>query len=45
MCLNENATPEMKCYVAGLWPDAAKEKDNVRARDPRHAGNARPRDA
>ena len=32
MCFNENATPEMTGYVAGLWPDAIKEKDNVRAR-------------
>ena len=45
MCENKNATPEMTGYVAGLWPDAAKEKDKVRARDPRRAGNARPRDA
>ena len=31
MCDNEKATPEMTGYVAGLWPDAIKEKDDVRA--------------
>ena len=45
MCENKNATPEMTRYVYDLWPDAIKEKDSVRARDPRRAGNVRPRDA
>ena len=31
MCENENATPEMTRCVYDLWPDAIKEKDNVRA--------------
>ena len=43
MCKNKNATLEITRCVGG--PDAAKEKDEVRARDPRRAGNARPRDA
>ena len=30
LCENEKATDEMLRYVGGLWPDAAKEKDNVR---------------
>ena len=32
MCKNKNATLEMLRYVYDLWPDAAKEKDSVRAR-------------
>ena len=31
LCKNEKATDEMLRYVGGLWPDAAKEKDDVRA--------------
>ena len=31
LCMNEKATDEMLRYVGGLWPDAAKEKDKVRA--------------
>ena len=31
MCENENATLEMTRCVYDLWPDAIKEKDNVRA--------------
>ena len=32
MCENKNATPEILRYVVELWPDAIKEKDEVRAR-------------
>ena len=40
--MNVMVTLEMLRYVCDLWPDAIKEKDAVRARDPRRAGNARP---
>ena len=30
MCKNEKATDEMVRYVGGLWPDAAKETNQVR---------------
>ena len=31
LCFNKKATDEMLRYVGELWPDAAKEKDTVRA--------------
>ena len=41
--MNEKVTDEMLRYVGGLWPDAAKEKDEVRMT--LAAPGARPRDA
>ena len=31
VCMDENVTDEMLRYAGGLWPDAAKEKTDVRA--------------